>query len=123
VTRKARFVRDAAVYLQSSAAPARDIFTQPAALVSSLVVVPVVRGAGAPRAALYLSMEAPNDFTNVQEPLLVGRAWGRAARPSAASGALRLFSAGRPTWRAPALPSPGSSRRLRDPCNTPPPRA
>ncbi|GBF94658.1 hypothetical protein Rsub_07394 [Raphidocelis subcapitata] len=70
ISRKARFVRDCAVYLQSSAAPARDIFTQPAELVSSLVVVPFVRGGGPPLAALYLSLEAPNDFTNVQEPLL-----------------------------------------------------
>lgn len=71
LTGKARFVRDCTTYMQSSAAPARDIFTQPGALVCSLVVVPLVHGGVAPTAALYLTMEAPNDFSGVQAPLLV----------------------------------------------------
>jgi len=68
--RKARFVRDTTNYLQSTAHPARDIFTQPAQLVASLVVVPLVHGDEAPRAALYLTLESPNDFSNLQAPLL-----------------------------------------------------
>jgi len=69
---KARFIRDVATYCQSTARPARDVFTQPSQLVSSLVVVPLVHGDRPPLAALYLTMEAPNDFANIQEPLLVG---------------------------------------------------
>jgi hypothetical protein len=79
-TRKARFVRDCASYMQNSAAPARDVFTQPARLVSSLVVVPLVHGEDMPLAAFYLTLEAPNDFQEIQKPLLVGGAEGP-ARP------------------------------------------
>jgi hypothetical protein len=68
---KARFVRDCTGYMQSSASPARDIFTQPAQLVSSLVVVPFVHDGAQPLAALYLTLETPNDFSSVQGPLLV----------------------------------------------------
>jgi hypothetical protein len=69
--RKARFVRDCTSYMQSSARPARDIFTQTAQLVASLLVVPFVYCEDAPLAALYLTLEAPNDFAHIQGPLLV----------------------------------------------------
>jgi len=71
ISRKARFIRDTAIYWQSTAHPARDVFTQPSQLVSSLVVVPLVHGDDPPLAALYLTLEAPNDFAEVQQPLLV----------------------------------------------------
>lgn len=75
--------------------PARDIFTQPAQLVASLVVVPLVHGDGAPRAALYLSLEQPNDFTNIQAPLLV----------SVGSGVRSCVPALVLRWRGQGLPS------------------
>jgi hypothetical protein len=79
-TRKARFVRDCAGYMQNSTAPAGDVFTQPGRLVSSLVVVPLVNGDDMPLAAIYLTLEAPNDFSEVQKPLLVGPCCGAAPR-------------------------------------------
>ncbi|KAI8469551.1 MAG: hypothetical protein J3K34DRAFT_279356 [Monoraphidium minutum] len=68
--RKARFVRDCTSYMQSSAAPARDLFTRPGQLVSALVVVPLVHGDEAPVAALYVTLEAPSDFAAIRAPLL-----------------------------------------------------
>ena len=79
VNRKAYFVSDTATYWQSTARPARDVFTQPSQLVSSLVVVPLVYGNDRPIAALYLTMEAPNAFDSVQEPLLVSPMFGWSA--------------------------------------------
>ncbi|GBF94659.1 hypothetical protein Rsub_07395 [Raphidocelis subcapitata] len=117
-TNKARFVRDCALHLQSSAAPARDIFTQPAALVSSLVVVPFVRGGGPPLAALYLSLEAPSDFSEMQSPLLGLINSVRPLLHARLDGALGgvWAEAGRMRWRSsepPPPPLPGDSSDAR----------
>lgn len=74
--------------MQSVIQPARDVFTRSTSeLVSSLVVVPLVPAhhgggdgggggaAGSCLGALYFTHDAPCDWDNVQEPLLVG--WGR----------------------------------------------
>jgi hypothetical protein len=68
--RKARFVKDCASYMQNCPTPARDVFTHASHMVSSLVVVPLLvdeRALG----ALYFTQDAPCDFSNIQEPLLV----------------------------------------------------
>lgn len=76
--RKARFVRDVPTYMQSSLQPVRDIFTRGGHVVASLVVVPLVYRDEQPVAALYLTLEAPNDFGSIQAPLLVGPLLGQA---------------------------------------------
>ncbi len=104
--RKARFVRDTTNYLQSTARPARDVFTRPDALVASVVVVPLVHGDGPPRAALYLSLEAPSDFINIQAPLLVRKdEWGWGLISCFASWAL-LWSSYLPAHPLPSTPRP-----------------
>lgn len=55
---KARFVRDAAAYLQNSRAPARDVFTHATRPVVSVVVVPLVAG-GRAFGGLYFTQSAP----------------------------------------------------------------
>ncbi|KAI8466889.1 MAG: hypothetical protein J3K34DRAFT_460676 [Monoraphidium minutum] len=66
---KARFVRDCTVYLQTCATPARDMFITAEEPVAAIVVVPLVVKEVA-FGALYFTLEAPSDFTNLQEALL-----------------------------------------------------
>ena len=83
--RKARFVRDAASYLQNCPSPARDVFTHASSLVASVVVVPLLvggahaaaadgsgngSGSGGALGALYFTQDAPCDFSNTQDALL-----------------------------------------------------
>jgi hypothetical protein len=68
--RKARFVKDVAAYMQSCPSPARDLFTHASQAVSSLVVVPLLRG-GTALGGLYLTQDVPCDFSNIKETVLV----------------------------------------------------
>lgn len=71
--KQARFVQDCVAYLQNNPSPARDVFTHSSALVSSVVVVPLLRSDdGAAIGALYFTQAAPCDFDNIQDALLVG---------------------------------------------------
>ncbi|KIZ04317.1 putative serine/threonine-protein kinase roco8 [Monoraphidium neglectum] len=67
--RKARFVKDVAAYMQSCPSPARDLFTHASQAVSSLVVVPLLRG-GTALGGLYLTQDVPCDFSNIKETVL-----------------------------------------------------
>jgi hypothetical protein len=72
VTQKqARFVADVGAYMQTSARPARDIFTRASRLVSSVVVVPLVVGDEAPLGGLYFALDTPCEFVNISDTLLV----------------------------------------------------
>lgn len=87
-------------YMQSSAYPARDVFTRlTSGLVSSLVVVPLVACDGGEAAgclgALYLTCDAPYEWGNVQEPLLVRCAAVQQPRPLLALGRPRAGGCGR----------------------------
>lgn len=55
---KARFISDAAGYMQNARAPARDVFSHTTQCVSSVVVVPLMRD-GRAWGALYLTQETP----------------------------------------------------------------
>jgi hypothetical protein len=104
-TQQARFIRDCTSYMQSCAHPARDVFTQPDQLVASLVVVPLVHGDGPPLAAMYLTLEAPNDFTSIQGPLLVC-SLGRAAPKPAVKAASAAAKQASKRFRRPVHPFP-----------------
>lgn len=67
--KKARFIRDCAVYMQNTRSPARDVFTHTTQPVSSVVVVPLLVNE-VPFGALYFTQDTPCDFSNIQEALL-----------------------------------------------------
>jgi hypothetical protein len=68
--RKARFVSDAAVYFQRALQPASDVFTPASQLVSALVVVPLCDAAPPPLGGIYFALDAPDDFAQLQAPIL-----------------------------------------------------
>jgi hypothetical protein len=59
-------------FAQSSARPARDVFTRSSQLVSSIVVVPLIAGDGPALGGLYFTFNSPCDFMHIQDTLLVG---------------------------------------------------
>jgi hypothetical protein len=67
--KKARFIRDCAVYMQNTRTPARDVFTHTTQPVSSVVVVPLLVNDAA-FGALYFTQDAACDFSNIQDALL-----------------------------------------------------
>lgn len=69
---QARFISDCGQYMQTCMRPARDVFTRSTELVSAIVVVPLVACDSEPLGGLYFALDAPCEFSNIQDTLLVG---------------------------------------------------
>lgn len=127
--RSARFIRDAAAYLQNSPAPARDMFSPAThAAVTSVVVVPLVVS-GEALGAVYFAHGQACEWANLQDALLVGltpRCWPSSSydtlllSDSSVARAVPRFVA---TATAPLPAAPAAAAAAAARATTTPPRA